>query len=56
MQTIIFYEDLDPTRMAVVAFDESRFLWRENVLKQNLETWLKEVFKSGRIEKAMSLS
>ena len=52
MQTIIFYEDLDPTRMAVVAFDESRFLWRENVLKQNLETWLKEVFKSGRIEKA----
>lgn len=51
MQTIIFYEDLDPTKMSVASFDGRTLMWREEVFKQTLETWLKEALKTGRLEK-----
>lgn len=55
MQTIIFYEDLDPSQMVVTAFDAGKMMWRETVLKQSLEAWLKEAVKSARLKKEATL-
>ena len=55
MQTILFYEERDPTQVAVASFDAEKPAWRETVLKQNVEAWLKENIKNARIDKRAKL-
>lgn len=49
MQTILFYEERDPTQVVVASFDAEKLAWRETVLKQNVEAWLKENIKNGAV-------
>lgn len=55
MQTVLFYEAINPIQMTVVSFEDGRLLWREHIEKNSLAIWLKDAQNNGRIRKESTM-